>query len=200
MSSAVIEITSLDALKAATMRCRECPIGYTATQSVIGEGHPKAKLMLVGEQPGDQEDLQGHPFVGPSGKLLARALEEAGIDAQKVFVSNAVKHFKFELRGKRRIHKTPTQREIAACHHWLDDEIAIVKPQAFIALGSTAAASLMGHKVPVMAERGHWLERDDGRKVLVTLHPSALLRGDPEDRHAAFAAFVKDLSKAKKVY
>ena len=198
MSSAVVEITSLDALKAATMRCRECPIGFTATQSVVGEGNPKAKLMLVGEQPGDQEDVQGHPFIGPSGKLLARALEEAGIPHEKVFVSNAVKHFKFELRGKRRIHKTPNQREVAACHHWLDDEIAIVKPQAFIALGSTAAMALMGHKVPVMAERGHWLEREDGRKVLVTLHPSALLRGDPQDRHEAFAAFVNDLAKAKK--
>jgi len=199
MSSAVVEITSLEALKRATMRCRECPIGFIATQSVIGEGNPKAKVMLVGEQPGDQEDLQGHPFVGPSGKLLARALEEAGIPRDKVFVSNAVKHFKFELRGKRRIHKTPNQREVAACHHWLDDEIAIVEPVALVALGSTAAMSLMGRKVPVMAERGHWLEREDGRKVLITLHPSALLRGDPEDRHEAFAAFVKDLSKAKKL-
>jgi DNA polymerase len=199
MTSAVVEITSLDALKAATMGCRECPIGFIATQSVIGEGNPRAKLMLVGEQPGDQEDIQGHPFIGPSGKLLARALEEAGIPHDKVFVSNAVKHFKYELRGKRRIHKTPNQREVAACHHWLEDEIAIVKPRAFIALGSTAAASLMGHKVPVMAERGHWLEREDGRKVLVTLHPSALLRGDPEERHAAFAAYVKDFAKARAV-
>jgi len=198
MSSAVFEITSLDALKAATMRCRECPIGEFATQSVIGEGNPKARLMLVGEQPGDQEDLQGHPFVGPAGKLLARALEEAGIAPEKVFVSNAVKHFKFELRGKRRIHKTPTQREVAACHHWLDDEIAVVNPQAFIALGSTAALSLMGRKVPVMAERGHWLVREDGRKVLITLHPSALLRV-LDDREAAFAAYVKDLSKARKL-
>jgi uracil-DNA glycosylase family protein len=195
----VIAISSLDELKAATMRCRECPIGQFATQSVIGEGGVRSKLMLVGEQPGDQEDLQGHPFVGPSGKLLARALERAGIPPDKVFVSNAVKHFKFELRGKRRIHKTPTQREVAACHHWLDDEIAIVKPQAFIALGSTGALSLMGYKVPVMAERGHWLERGDGRKVLVTLHPSALLR-TLDDREAAFAAFVKDLSKARVLF
>ncbi|HEY8048415.1 MAG TPA: UdgX family uracil-DNA binding protein [Ramlibacter sp.] len=200
MTSAVAGITSLEALKAATLRCRECPIGEFATQSVIGEGNTKAKLMLVGEQPGDQEDRQGHPFIGPSGKLLARALEEAGIPHAQVFVSNAVKHFKFELRGKRRIHKTPNQREVAACHHWLDDEIAIVQPQALVALGSTAALALMGRKVPVMAERGHWLERDDGRKVLITLHPSALLRGDPEDRHAAFAAFVKDLAKAKRAY
>lgn len=199
MTAAVVEITSLDALKDATMRCRECPIGFIATQSVIGEGNPKGKLMLVGEQPGDQEDKQGHPFVGPAGKLLARALDAAGVPADKVFVSNAVKHFKYELRGKRRIHKTPTQREVAACHHWLDDEIAIVRPQALVALGSTAAMSLMGRKVGVMAERGKWLEREDGRMVLVTLHPSALLRGDPADRDAAFAAFVKDLSKAKTV-
>ena len=155
--------------------------------------------MLVGEQPGDQEDLQGHPFVGPAGKLLARALEEAGVPSEQVFVSNAVKHFKYELRGKRRIHKTPTQREVAACHHWLDDEIAIVKPQAFVALGSTAAFSLMGRKVAVTAERGQWLVREDGRKVLVTLHPSALLRV-LDDREAAFAAFVRDLSKAKALF
>jgi DNA polymerase len=114
-------------------------------------------------------------------------------------VPHRVKHFKHELRGKRRIHKTPTQREVAACHHWLDHEIAIVQPQAFVALGSTAAMSLMGHKVGVTAERGKWLDRDDGRKVLITLHPSALLRGDPQDRDAAFAAFVKDLSKARSV-
>ena len=200
MTGAVVEIASLDALKAATMRCRECPIGFDATQSVIGEGNAKAKLMLVGEQPGDQEDLQGHPFIGPAGKLLAKALEEAGIPHEKVFVSNAVKHFKFELRGKRRIHKTPNQREVMACHHWLDDEIAIVKPQALVALGATAAYALMGRKVAVTAERGQWLTREeDGRKVLVTLHPSALLRV-MDDREAAFAAFVKDLSKAKKLF
>jgi uracil-DNA glycosylase len=190
-------VASLDELKAQTMRCRECPIGEFATQSVIGEGGTRARLMLVGEQPGDQEDLQGHPFVGPAGKLLARALEEAGIARDKVFVTNAVKHFKFELRGKRRIHKTPTQKEAAACHHWLDDEIAIVKPRALVALGSTAARSLVGHAVPVMTERGHWFTREDGRKVLITLHPSALLRVLPPDRDAAFAAFVKDLSKAR---
>jgi DNA polymerase len=192
-------IDSLAELKAQTMRCRECPIGEYATQSVVGEGHPKARVMLVGEQPGDQEDLQGHPFVGPAGKLLARALEQAGIAREQVFVSNAVKHFKFELRGKRRIHKTPTQREAAACLHWLEDEIALVRPEALVALGSTAARSLMGRAVPVMAERGHWLVREDGRRVLVTLHPSALLRVLPEDREDAFAAFVKDLRQARKL-
>jgi len=193
-------ITSLDELKAQTMRCRECPIGEFATQSVIGEGDAHAPLMLVGEQPGDQEDVQGHPFVGPAGKLLARALEQAGIPPERVFVSNAVKHFKFELRGKRRIHKSPSQREAAACLHWLEDEIALVRPQAVVALGATAARSLLGRAVPVMANRGQWLARPDGRKVLVTLHPSALLRVLPEDREEAFAAFVKDLKQARKVF
>jgi uracil-DNA glycosylase len=193
-------IASLAELKAQTMRCRECPIGEFATQSVIGEGDAHAKLMLVGEQPGDQEDVQGHPFVGPAGKLLARALEAAGIPREQVFVSNAVKHFKFELRGKRRIHKSPTQREAAACLHWLEDEIALVRPQAIVALGSTAARSVVGRAVPVMAERGHWLAREDGRKVLVTLHPSALLRVPPADREEAFAAFVKDLKQARQLF
>jgi len=190
-------IASLAQLKAATMRCRECPIGEFATQSVIGEGATRAKLMLVGEQPGDQEDLQGHPFVGPAGKLLSTALEQAGIPREKVFVSNAVKHYKFELRGKRRIHKTPTQREAAACLHWLEDEIALVQPRALVALGATAARSLMGRAVPVMAQRGQWMAREDGRKVLITLHPSALLRVLPPDREAALADYVKDLSRAR---
>jgi uracil-DNA glycosylase family protein len=193
-------IASLPQLKAATMACRECPIGEFATQSVTGEGAAKARLMLVGEQPGDQEDLQGHPFIGPAGKLLARALEAAGIPREQTFVSNAVKHFKFELRGKRRIHKSPTQREAAACLHWLEDEIALVQPAALVALGATAARSLLGRAVPVTAERGHWLPRADGREVLVTLHPSALLRVvDAEDRGAAFEAFVADLRQARRV-
>ena len=193
-------ITSLDQLKAATQACRECPIGEFATQSVIGEGKRRARLMLVGEQPGDQEDLQGHPFVGPAGTLLARALEAAGIPQDQTFVSNAVKHFKFELRGKRRIHKSPTQREIAACHHWLEDEIALVKPAALVALGASAARSLFGRAVPVLANRGQWLPRADGLQVLVTLHPSALLRVDSEDREAAFEAFVADLRQAQGLF
>lgn len=193
-------IYSLKDLKEATMRCRECPIGEYATQSVTGEGPLKPILMFVGEQPGDQEDLQGHPFVGPAGQLLDRALEQLGLPRERCFVSNAVKHFKFELRGKRRIHKTPTQREAAACLHWLEDEIALVQPQALVALGSTAARSLMGHAVPVMSERGKWLERGDGLKVLVTLHPSALLRMPAEDKEEGFKAFLKDLAHAKKLF
>jgi uracil-DNA glycosylase len=194
------KVLSLGQLKAATMACRECPIGEFATQSVIGEGNPKARLMLVGEQPGDQEDLQGHPFVGPAGRMLGKALEEAGIPKDQCFVSNAVKHFKFELRGKRRIHKSPTQREAAACLHWLEDEIALVRPEALVALGATAARSLLGRAVPVMAERGKWLPGLDGLQVLVTVHPSSLLRVPSEDRDAAFELFVRDLAKARKLF
>lgn len=189
-------IGSLDELKAATMACRECPIGEFATQSVVGEGAARPTLMLVGEQPGDQEDRAGHPFVGPAGRLLDDALAQAGIDRSTTFVTNAVKHFKYELRGKRRIHKTPTQREAAACLHWLEDEIALVRPEAAIALGATAARALMGRAVAVTRERGQWLRREDGLHVLVTLHPSALLRLAPPDREAGLQAFVNDLREA----
>jgi uracil-DNA glycosylase len=192
----IVEVVrSHAALQRATNRCRECPIGEHATQSVCGEGPHKAGIMLVGEQPGDQEDLAGKPFVGPAGQLLDRALAQLGIQRDKVFVSNAVKHFKYELRGKRRIHKTPTQREIAACSHWLEDEIAMVQPTLLVALGSTAARSLMGKAVPVMANRGQILEREDGRKVLITLHPSALLRVPPPDREGAWREWLHDLSR-----
>jgi len=187
---------SLPALREALERCRECPIGEHATQAVPGEGLKHARLMFVGEQPGDQEDLQGKPFVGPAGMLLARALEELGVPRDKVYITNAVKHFKFELRGKRRIHKTPAQQEAAACLHWLESEIELVDPSALVALGATAARQLMGTAVAVTRERGRWLERSDGRKVLITLHPSALLRVDPEDKAAAYAAWLADLKHA----
>jgi DNA polymerase len=193
-------IHSLAELKDATMRCRECPIGEFATQSVPGVGVLNARLMFVGEQPGDQEDLQGVPFVGPAGQLFDRALMVLGLPRDEVFVSNAVKHFKFELRGKRRIHKTPSQQEAAACLHWLEDEIAMVKPKALVALGATAARALMGRAVPVLANRGQWLDRPDGLRVLVTLHPSALLRMAPEDKDAAFDEFVQDLAQARAVF
>jgi uracil-DNA glycosylase family protein len=192
-------IDSLEALHEATMRCRECPIGEFATQSVIGEGPLDARLMLVGEQPGDQEDRQGRPFIGPAGQLLDRALAEAGLPREQLFVSNAVKHFKFEPRGKRRIHKSPGQREAAACQHWLEDEIELVQPEALVALGARAAHSLVGRAVSVTQERGHWLPRVDGRKVLITLHPSALLRLPPEERESAVALFVQDLKKARHI-
>jgi probable DNA metabolism protein len=176
--------------------CRECPIGFLATQTVWGEGPVTAPLMFVGEQPGDQEDLQGRPFVGPAGKLLDRALAQLGWDRSIAYVTNAVKHFKYEPRGKRRIHKTPAQREADACQHWMESEIALVRPRAIVALGATAARQLMGTAVAVTRERGRWLERSDGRKVLITLHPSALLRVDPEDKAAAYAAWLADLKQA----
>jgi DNA polymerase len=188
---------SLDALRDATNRCRECPIGEFATQSVTGEGPPHARLMMVGECPGDVEDLRGRPFVGPAGQLLDRALAQLGWQRDAVYLTNAVKHFKYELRGKRRLHKTPAQREAAACLHWLEEEIAIVQPEAIVALGSTAARSLMNRNVAVTKERGQWLKRDDGRRVLVTLHPSALLRVmEPDERERAYAAWLQDLGRA----
>ena len=191
---------SLPDLAQAIDRCRECPIGAQATQAVPGEGPKRARLMFVGEQPGDQEDLQGRPFVGPAGQLLARALEELGVPRDKVYITNAVKHFKFELRGKRRIHKTPAQQEAAACLHWLESEIELVEPAALVALGATAARQLMGTAVSVTRERGRWLERNDGRKVLITLHPSALLRMDPADKAAAYADWLADLRHAADHY
>ncbi|NUZ04373.1 UdgX family uracil-DNA binding protein [Piscinibacter koreensis] len=188
--------TNLEAIRTLTNRCRECPIGDLATQSVPGEGPQRARLMFVGEQPGDQEDLQGRPFVGPAGQLLSRALTELGFSRDAVYVTNAVKHFKFELRGKRRIHKTPAQQEAAACLHWLESEIDLVQPEGIVALGATAARQLMGAAVSVTRLRGQWLERADGRRVLITLHPSALLRMDPADKEAAYAAWLDDLRKA----
>ena len=187
---------TLAALRDATERCRECPIGAMATQAVPGEGPLRARLMLVGEQPGDQEDLRGRPFVGPAGQLLARALAQLGWPRDAIYLTNAVKHFKFELRGKRRIHKTPAQQEAAACLHWLESELALVQPAAVIALGATAARALLGRHVAVMSERGRWFSRADGLRVLVTLHPSALLRMDASERDAAFDAWLADLARA----
>jgi DNA polymerase len=175
--------------------CRACPIGFIGTQTVWGEGRPGAPLMLVGEQPGDHEDLQGRPFVGPAGQLLDQALASLNWPRERLYLTNAVKHFKFELRGKRRMHKTPAQREVAACHPWLEQEIALVQPKAIIALGATAARSLMGRAVPVLASRRQWLKRPDGLPVLVTLHPSALLRVR-EEREAAVQEWIEDLRMA----
>lgn len=190
---------ALEAQREAASVCRECPLGALATQTVFGEGPLDAPLMLVGEQPGDQEDRQGRPFVGPSGQLLDRALAALGWDRSVAYVTNAVKHFKYEPRGKRRMHKTPAQREADACRHWLEAEIGLVRPRAAIALGATAARQLLGRPVGVMHERGRWLRRDDGLAVLVTLHPSALLRGDPAERETAWAAWLDDLRAADPV-
>ena len=187
---------TLGALAAATERCRSCPIGQFATQAVAGEGPPDARLMLVGEQPGDQEDLHGRPFVGPAGKLLDRAFAQLGWARASLYLTNAVKHFKYEPRGKRRMHKTASEQEAALCADWLEHEIALVKPGAAIALGATAARSLLGYAVPVTRARGQWLQRADGLRVLITLHPAALLRMEAADREAAFSLWLDDLRQA----
>jgi uracil-DNA glycosylase family protein len=189
-----------DRQRAQAAACRECPLFALGTQTVWGEGPLGAALMLVGEQPGDQEDLQGRPFVGPAGRLLDAALRELSWDRSMAYVTNAVKHFKWTPapRGKRRMHKTPAQREADACLHWLESEIALVDPQAIVALGATASRQLLGRAVAVTKERGHWLVRPDGRRVLITLHPSALLRVDPAARASAYAAWVDDLRLASR--
>ncbi|MES2785784.1 MAG: UdgX family uracil-DNA binding protein [Pseudomonadota bacterium] len=191
-----LNIDSLEDLHQATQVCRDCPIGERATQAVNGDGPLRAKLMFVGEQPGDQEDLAGRAFIGPAGQLFQRALERLQIGRDEIFVTNAVRHFKFELRGKRRIHKTPTQAEAAACLHWLEREIDLVQPQALVALGATASRSLLGRNVAVMSERGHWHTSPGGLPVMVTVHPSALLRTPPDLQHEAFEQFVADLALA----
>jgi probable DNA metabolism protein len=187
---------TLAALNGALQQCRECPLFAAATQAVAGEGPAGAALMLVGEQPGDQEDLAGRPFVGPAGQLLDRALADLGADRSRLYLTNAVRHFKHELRGRRRIHKTASQREAATCAHWLEEEIALVRPGALVALGATAARSLLGGGVSVTRARGTWLRRPDGRAVMVTWHPSALLRLPAGQQEAAFRQFSADLSAA----
>jgi uracil-DNA glycosylase len=186
----------LAALRAAAADCRECPLGAGATQTVWGEGAPHARLMIVGEQPGDREDLAGRPFVGPAGHLLDKAFLALEWPRANLYVTNAVKHFKYELRGKRRMHKTPGQLEILACHHWLQSEIDAIQPKGIVALGGTAARALLGRPVKVLAERGQWTQRPDGVRVLVTLHPSALLRGEPADREREFGRWLADLAAA----
>jgi uracil-DNA glycosylase len=187
---------ALQSLNAQVQNCRECPLGELATQAVAGQGPLNPRVMLVGEQPGDQEDLRGQPFVGPAGELLDRALRQLGIERRSVYLTNAVRHFRFELRGRRRIHKTPGQAEALACRHWLQEEIALVRPSVLVALGGTAARALLGRSVAVLSERGQWFERNDGLRVLVTLHPSALLRMPSEHLPPAFAQFVRDLAQA----
>ncbi len=182
-------------------QCRNCPLWQYATQAVPGEGPKSARLMLVGEQPGDQEDLAGRPFVGPAGQLLDRALAAAGIERSEVYVTNAVKHFKYELRGKRRLHKKPAELEIAACHPWYESEVATVQPNLIVALGATAVRAVLGRALPVLANRGTLLDSDSdsaGPRVLLTVHPSYLLRVLPETREAELDKFVVDLKIAAK--
>jgi uracil-DNA glycosylase len=185
---------SLEHLRREAASCRACPLWENATQTVFGEGPSDAEIMLVGEQPGDREDLAGRPFVGPAGLLLDRALADAGVDRARVYVTNAVKHFKFEPRGKRRLHKRPNAGEIKVCRRWLIGEIEAVAPHLVVALGATAAQSLAGRPVPVQTNRGAVLDLACGRRVLITVHPSALLRlQDETDKREAYDAFVQDL-------
>jgi DNA polymerase len=177
--------------------CTLCPLYRNATQTVFGEGAARARIMLVGEQPGDQEDLAGHPFVGPAGKVLDRAMAEAGLDRRKVWLTNAVKHFKNEPRGKKRLHKRPNRYEVEVCRVWLRQEISLVRPQLILALGVTAAVALAGRPVVLSRERGRVIELADGQRGMVTTHPSSILRmPDQKARHVAFAALVKDLKAA----
>ena len=192
-------ISSLRELARAEHECRRCPLYQDATQAVPGEGRRHAHLMLVGEQPGDKEDLAGKPFVGPAGRVLDEALEEAGIPREEVFVTNAVKHFKHEMRGKRRLHKRPNSYEIERCRIWLDTERAIVRPSGIVALGATAARSLFGRPLTIGKVRGAPLELADGTAALVTIHPSMLLRiEDRADKAREYRAFVADLRQAAK--
>ncbi|HEV2841232.1 MAG TPA: UdgX family uracil-DNA binding protein [Chthoniobacterales bacterium] len=189
--------SSLVTLRKAAKTCTACHLYKHATQTVFGEGPKGAKLMLLGEQPGDQEDLAGKPFVGPAGKLLDRALEEAGINRNEVYLTNTVKHFKWEPRGKRRLHQKPNAREIAACRPWLEAELRLVRPKLLVCLGATAAQSIFGPSFRVTRQRGKVLGSEIAPKVLATVHPSSLLRQpDEESRRREYARFVADLRAA----
>lgn len=180
-------------------RCQDCPLWANATQTVFGAGDPHADVMLVGEQPGDEEDRRGLPFVGSAGRLLDRALEAAGVERSHLYVTNAVKHFKWEPRGKRRLHKTPAQREIDACNQWLLREIEAVRPRVIVCLGATAAKALLGRDFRVSVMRGKFVKTPHAPFAFATLHPSALLRlRDETERESAFAALVSDLSLIRK--
>jgi uracil-DNA glycosylase len=182
----------LDALRREAASCTRCELYEPATQTVFGEGPPTAWLMLVGEQPGDKEDIAGKPFVGPAGRVLDTALERAGIARAEVYLTNAVKHFRFERRGNRRLHKTPGVTHIRACRPWLDCELAAVRPDAVATLGAVAAKALLGPKFRLTSQRGQVLDWD-GRRLVATVHPSAILRGPVEARDEALAALVADL-------
>jgi uracil-DNA glycosylase len=189
---------SLAAVREEAAHCRDCPLWKNATQTVFGAGRESASIMFVGEQPGDQEDLAGKPFVGPAGRLLDRALVDAAIDRKATYVTNAVKHFKWEPRGKRRIHKKPSELEINACHQWLEREIALVRPGLIVALGATAARAVFGRATAIEKNRGRVIPAAQAKlgcdaDVLVTVHPSFLLRVPDEDRDAAYERFVADL-------
>jgi len=199
MDQTLSPITSLAKLAQAEADCRRCPLYRDATQVVPGEGPKQATFMLVGEQPGDKEDLAGKPFVGPAGRVLDRALADAGIEREATFVTNAVKHFKHEMRGKRRLHKRPNNDEIERCNIWLDEERRLVGPEVIIALGVTAARALTGKTVTIAKLRGKPLDLADATRLFITVHPSALLRiEDDDDKRAAYQQFVADLKAAAK--
>jgi DNA polymerase len=190
---------SIKRLREDARACQDCPLWANATQTVFGAGDPHARVMLVGEQPGDEEDKKGLPFVGPAGRLLDRALEAAGVDREHLYVTNAVKHFKWQLRGKRRLHKTPAQREVDACRQWLEREIETVKPHVIVALGATAARAVIGKDFKVSVMRGQLIESPLAPCVFATFHPSALLRlRDEAEREAAFEQLVRDLKLIRK--
>jgi uracil-DNA glycosylase family protein len=183
-------------LTQAAASCQACNLYANATQTVFGEGPSTAEVMLVGEQPGDREDIEGHPFVGPAGKLLDRALEDAGIDRMEVYITNVVKHFRWEPRGKRRIHKKPNAEQIGACRPWLDAELRVVKPKVLVCLGSTAAQAIIGRQFRVTQHRGEFVDTDLKPLVTATVHPSSILRApDERTRHQELEWFVRDLRK-----
>ena len=182
---------SLKSLREAAAGCKACPLWQSGTQTVFGEGAARADVVFVGEQPGDREDLEGRPFVGPAGQLLDRALEEAGIDRDQVYVTNVVKHFKWQARGKRRIHQKPNWREIAACRPWLDAEVGVLKPRVLVCLGATAAQALLGRDFRVSRQRGEPVDSPLAETAIATVHPSSILRAD--DRELQFQEFVRDL-------
>ena len=189
----VPERPTLPKLREAASGCRGCHLWEVGTQTVFGEGAREAEVMFVGEQPGDQEDRAGRPFVGPAGRVLDDALEAAGIDRSTTYVTNAVKHFKWQARGKRRIHQKPNWAEMTACRPWLEAELAVVKPRVLVLLGATAAQSLLGRQFRVTQWRGKRIESELAHFVTATVHPSSILRGEPEERETNFSAFVDDL-------
>jgi DNA polymerase len=187
---------TLPALREAAAGCRACDLYKTGTQTVFGEGAERAQIMFVGEQPGDREDIEGKPFVGPAGRVLDEALEEAGIDRSRVYITNAVKHFKWKPQGKRRLHQKPNAAEINACRPWLDAEIAVVKPRLLVLLGATAAQALLGRDFRVTLQRGQLIERPGLPPMMATVHPSSILRApDDETRELELRAFVQDLKR-----
>ena len=191
---------TLAGLRRAAKVCTRCPLYIPATQTVFGEGPADARVLVLGEQPGDKEDLEGHPFVGPSGKMFDKALAELGIDRSRLYVTNTVKHFKFEQRGKVRLHKRANAAEQAACRLWLRGELELLAPEVVVCLGAMASAAMFGNKFRLMAERGQWRELQPGVRAFATVHPSSLLRApDSAARAAAWKAFVKDLSLLRKV-